>query len=417
MKKLVRLWKRPTHDGSGFRFYLLYTDEHGKRRQKALGHCDRRKAERQRARMERDIRVGAVEPESMSLRAFASDCLGRTGEQIRESTRREYKSAMEDFIKVVGNCDYQKVTLEHGELYRQACLDRGNTPGTVSKKLRHLRRLFQLGLIRRQLDENPFAFIDKPRSPKRKVNVYSNTDCERMVKAAWEYRQDWNSRTNVKWDLLIIVALATAMRRGELLNCTWDDIDFEKQTIEVSPKSNTDETWEWQIKDQERRTLPLTSEIVHLLANHQSEQPDGYPYVFVPTARYEFIQEILRPSRKWTLSDSRLKVVNNFSPKFKRILQRAHVKDGEFHDLRKTALSNWFANGMSEYDVMTLAGHASFSTTHRFYLAVADDLVDRARRATAQSLSQKLLQICCKGISEVRSRTSSNCNLLPAGEL
>ena len=52
----------------------------------------------------------------------------------------------------------------------------------------------------------------------------------------------------------------------------------------------------------------------------------------------------------------------------------------------------WFANGMSEHDVMVLAGHASFATTHKFYLAVADDLVDRARVATAQGLRQKLVR-------------------------
>jgi len=80
-------------------------------------------------------------------------------------------------------------------------------------------------------------------------------------------------------------------------------------------------------------------------------------------------------------------VANNFSSKFRLILQRAHVRDGKFHDIRNTALSNWFANGLSEYDVMTLAGHASFSTTHRFYLAVASDLVDRARQATTRSVS------------------------------
>jgi len=40
---------------------------------------------------------------------------------------------------------------------------------------------------------------------------------------------------------------------------------------------------------------------------------------------------------------------------------------------------------MSEHDVMVLAGHSNFATTHEFYLAVADDLVDRARRAVAQS--------------------------------
>lgn len=65
-----------------------------------------------------------------------------------------------------------------------------------------------------------------------------------------------------------------------------------------------------------------------------------------------------------------------------------------FHDLRNTALTNWFRNGMSEHDVMRLAGHASFETTHKFYLAVADDLVDRARVATAAGVGQNLRRIC-----------------------
>ena len=75
------------------------------------------------------------------------------------------------------------------------------------------------------------------------------------------------------------------------------------------------------------------------------------------------------------------------------ILNRARVKKGTFHDLRKTAICKWFAQGMSEFDVMKLAGHSDFSTTHKFYMAVADDLVDRAREATARGLCQKLAQL------------------------
>ena len=53
----------------------------------------------------------------------------------------------------------------------------------------------------------------------------------------------------------------------------------------------------------------------------------------------------------------------------------------------------WLANGMSEHDVMVLAGHSSFATTHKFYLAISDDLIHRARTATAQGLRRKLVQI------------------------
>jgi len=53
----------------------------------------------------------------------------------------------------------------------------------------------------------------------------------------------------------------------------------------------------------------------------------------------------------------------------------------------------WFANGMSEHDVMVLARHSRFAATHEVYLAVADDLIGRAQVATAQGLRQKLVRL------------------------
>jgi len=385
MSELVKLRAKASRDGKAFKYFLDYVDEQGKRRRISLRHADRRKAERQRMQKERELRMGIVAPESMKLSDFMEDSLMRTGNQIRGSTSKEYAQAMKDFIGVIGNIDYQRVTLKHGELYRQRCLDRGNSPATVSKKLRHLKRFFQLAVDRRQMDEHPLKRVKLLKSPKKKIVTYTTDECERILKVAREYQKP----KSLKWDLLIIVALTTGARRGELLNTVWSDIDFDAKTIDVSPKGNTTETWEWLIKDTERRTLPLTEEIVAMLAEHQSEQPEGYPYVFVPPYRYDRIQQ-LRQQGKWSLSDSRLKVINNFRCKFNKILKRAGVNSKRFHDFRNTALSNWFAGGLREFDVMGLAGHSSFSTTHRFYLTVADDLVDRARQVTAKVLGQNL---------------------------
>ena len=66
------------------------------------------------------------------------------------------------------------------------------------------------------------------------------------------------------------------------------------------------------------------------------------------------------------------------------ILEKAGIKQGQFHDLRRTCLSNWFFHGLREYDVMKIAGHASFETTHSFYLAIRDDLWDRARELSSR---------------------------------
>ena len=53
---------------------------------------------------------------------------------------------------------------------------------------------------------------------------------------------------------------------------------------------------------------------------------------------------------------------------------------------------------MSEHDVMVLAGHSNFDTTHQFYLAVASDLVARARRIQADVLSQNLVHFGAVGV-------------------
>jgi integrase len=392
MKQLVKLNKRPTWDGRGFTYFLRYEGENGKRKWETLGHANRRKAEKQRAHKEKELRMGYTEPGSMRLRDFMKDSLAKTGDQVRESTQREIKSAMNDFIRIIGNTDYQSITLAHGELYLQTCLDRGNSKGTVAKKLRHIKRLFKLAVNRKQLDENPLQHIAMPKITKKKVDIYADVQCQKMLKAAREYTAAWDPKKSIKWDLMITVALATAMRRAELLNCTWADIDFGAQAIEVNAKDNTKNTWEWCIKDTDRRILPLTEDIVQMLVDHQAQQPEGYPYVFVPIERYDYIQNVLRPKNKWTLTDARLKIVNNFRRQFNMILKKAGIKKGTFHDLRRTAISMWFANGMSEHDVMVLAGHSSFATTHEFYLAVADDLVARARAATAQGLRQKMVQ-------------------------
>ena len=384
---LVRLWKRPSRDGKRFSYVLIYRDENGKKRFESLAHADARKAEKQRIQRERELRMGIVEPGSMRLSEFLADSLERTRGQVRGSTLKQAKNAMNDFIKVFGDMDYLRVDHHHGERFIQACLDNGNCSGTVGKKVRHLKRLFQLATDRGQLEENPLKRISPPKSPARKVRVYSDDECQRLISAAGNYQRE----TGLQWELLTLVALTTAMRKGELLNTTWRDIDFARQVIDIEPKKSTDRTWEWHIKDTDRRSLPLTEEIVQLLVKHQEKQPEGYPYVFVPPQRYDRIQ-LRRSQDNWSVEDG-CSPVNNFSRQFDDILLRAgiEIEHGEFHDFRRTCLTNWLASGMSEYEVMKLAGHASFDTTRRFYLAVRGDILDRARQASSAALQGNLV--------------------------
>jgi len=393
MKQLVRLNKRTSSDGSRFTYVLRYTDSTGKRRWETLGHGDKRKAEKQRTEKEWELRMGYGDPASMTLSDFAEDSLSKTGDQIRESTQNGYRATMNEFMGDIGDKDYQAVTIGDAERYRQACFDRGNQPATVTKKLKQLKAIFQTAVKRRQLDENPLRYVTMPKCPKSEIHTYSDVECERIVRAARDFALARDERCRVRWDLLVLVALATGMRRSELLNATWADVDFGEQALCVSPKDDTAETWRWLIKDTDRRTLPLSADLTQRLVDHQNRQPEGHPYVFVPCARYDYIQQEPRAKGNWTYSDSTRKVVPLFNRHFNKILARAGIDYGEFHDLRRTAICNWFAEGLSELEVMHLAGHANFATTHRYYLKVKDDLVHRARQVTARGLCQKLVQI------------------------
>jgi integrase len=359
---------------------LDYVDAGGKRRQVSLGHADKRQAERQRHEKELELRVNVTEPVSMKLTDFFRDSLLRTKGQVRATTLRETARSMKDFVECVGDIDVQEVRHEHGERFIQYCLDQALSAGTVTKKIKHLKRVFQLAEDRGQLDRHPLRRLKPPKVARRKIRVFTEDECDRLCKGARQYEE---AGRPVKWELLVRMCLATGMRRGELMNATWRDIDFANMTVEVSPKKKHADTWEWHIKDTDRRTLPLTAELVGRLAAHQVSQPEGSPYVFVPAARYELIQE-LRRAGQWSVDKGR-SPLSKFCHHFNKIRARAGIASGTFHDLRRTCLSNWVARGLSLHEVKELAGHASIETTERFYLAVRKDVVDRARAASEAS--------------------------------
>ncbi len=380
MKELVRLRMRLSRDKKSFRYMLDYRDKSCKRCQISLGHANKRRAERQRYEKELELRMNAAGPISMRLTDFFQDSLARTKGQVRTTTLKETARAMKDFTACVGDIDMQEVRYEHGERFVQYCLDREIAAATVRKKVKHLKRVFQLAEDRGQLDWHPLRKLKPPKAPRRKIRVYTDQESHGLCRAARQYEEKGSP---IKWELLIRMCLGTGMRRGEFLNTTWRDIDFARMTVDVSPKKDSTDTWEWYIKDTERRTLPLTAELVSLLVEHQMSQPEGCQYIFVPMARYERIQEYRRAGQ-WNVEKGR-SPLSKFCHHFNKIRLLAGIRTGTFHDLRRTCLSNWIVQGLSLHEVKELAGHASIETTERFYLAVRRDVLDRARAASEAS--------------------------------
>jgi len=166
MKELVRLRMRPSRDRRSFRYMLDYVDQSGKRRQISLGHTNKRQAERQRHEKELELRVNVTNPVSMNLSDFFRDSLARPKGQVRATTLSETARSMKDFVECVGNIDVQEVRYEHSERFIQFCFDRRLSAGTATKKIKHLKGVYQLAEDRGQLDRHPLRKLKPPKVAK-----------------------------------------------------------------------------------------------------------------------------------------------------------------------------------------------------------------------------------------------------------
>ena len=373
-KKLVTLWERPSYDGNGFTYYLLYTDETGKRRQKSLGHADKRKAERQRAKFERHLRMGQVEPRSLTLKELLEDYLERTRTQIEESTALSAAYRMKDLIAAVGNIRSDAVTYRHAERFQQYCMDKGLSPASANTHIKMVKRIFSLAVKRGQLEKNPFDGIPLLKVPRGMVRLVTEKEFRRILSAA----------EDPIWEARILLAKTSGLRRGEILNLTINDVEVAKEKIIVQPKSDTPCTWRWVVKDKERREAPLVEKAAKLLIILQENMPDGHPYFFLTSERYQNLMQLKATSG---LIDRVAKCPdNNFRRNWNVICKHAGVENATFHDLRATCVTEWFEQGMMPHEIQRLAGHSSIETTMKYYVGFRETMIDRARMASSAAL-------------------------------
>ena len=182
------------------------------------------------------------------------------------------------------------------------------------------------------------------------------------------------------------------------VHLTWADVDFENETVRVSPKSTP--LIPWTPKSYESRTVPVPVRTLDLLAKRQAECPDGHPFVFVSPGRWEGIQAGIACGL-WTETKAAL---NGLHKAFAAIVVRAgdtvptlvRKVDGvskptvTMHDLRRSAIKNW-SRAINLQTVMRLAGHSNVTTTMKFYAAVMDDQIELARQVSAEAIERKVV--------------------------
>ena len=144
---------------------------------------------------------------------------------------------------------------------------------------------------------------------------------------------------------IIIVALETGMRRGEILNIKRSHIDLAHQTLLI-PITKTDTP----------RTIPLSSRAIGALR----EQLRGSDNVIS-------IEETTLFSY----------TARGLSGAFLRLCRKHGLGNLHFHDLRHEATSRFFEKGLNPVEVATITGHKDTRMLMRYTHLRAEDLVRR----------------------------------------
>jgi len=194
------------------------------------------------------------------------------------------------------------------------------TPKSLSRQLSPLSNMFEVARNEWQLPiKNPLKNLKLPTTNNRRERRLREGELERLIDAAKGTR-------NPLLVPLILFALETAMRRGEMLALRWTDIDLPRASATIRESKNG-----------YSRTIPLTSAAIGILEALRS----NYELVFPTTAM------AVRMS-------------------FERLCKRAEIDDLNFHDLRHEAISRLFEKGLTVPEVASISGHRDMRMLFRY---------------------------------------------------
>ncbi len=181
------------------------------------------------------------------------------------------------------------------------------------------------------IEDNPVRRVSKPKVPRGRVRFLSTEERERLLAACKESKNS---------DLypIVILALSTGMRKSEIMNLTWKDIDFDRGMLIMH-----------ETKNQERRSAPLTSLALELIKRRSKVRRIDTDLVFPAPHRFGKEPQPI-----------------DFRTAWDRVLKRAGIEDFHFHDLRHTAASYLLMSGATLGELAEILGHKTLQMVKRY---------------------------------------------------
>ena len=199
---------------------------------------------------------------------------------------------------------------------------------TVVRYMASLSHAFSLGVKDWQwLDDSPMRKVSKPREPRGRERFLSDDERNRLLLAC-------KASSSRFLYIVVVLALSTGMRRGEIMGLRWTQIDLQRGRILL-----------YETKNGTSRAVPLTGlahSLVYDIANVRRIDTDLVFYGEVGNQPVDL-------TKPWTTASA-----------------KAKLADFRFHDLRHSAASYLAMNGATTIEIAAVLGHKTLQMVKRY---------------------------------------------------
>jgi len=259
---------------------------------------------------------------------------------------------------------YDKRLVEINEFlvasWRKQQLNKGLSNGGVNRPIASLRALLNYAYsVAKVIDHHPLGTFKQLKEDKNRIIRYLTCEEENELRNALRERDQarrdkritanqWRRErgyepypeicSNEYSDYLtpfVLLAINTGLRRGELFNLKWGDVDSNSKNLVIHG---------FNAKSKKTRTVPLNTEALDLLKKW-SKQSISKEFVF-PGLYGDRITDIKKP--------------------WKNLLDSAGIENFRFHDLRHHFASRLVSAGVALNTVRELLGHSDMQMTMRY---------------------------------------------------
>ena len=286
--------------------------------------------------------------------------------ELKETTYSIYMGVYKKHIKDAKVGKIKLDQLKSNQL--QKLYNEKTKEGYNAKTVKHISVLINSALKKavqlKMIKENVNEMTVLPKRKQYHAQVLSPLDVNRIIKEA----------NNDELYPIVILAISTGLRRGEIMALKWKDIDFELRELQVKgnlcrvPKTVDEKgktRYEYKIlapkTSKSRRTIPLTDLALDALKRQKYQQDilkDQYKSIYKD-------QDLVFSNEEGSFLNQRI-----FMNQYHSFLQKYRIPDVRFHDLRHTFATLLLEAEESPKVIQELLGHSTITTTMDIYAHV-----------------------------------------------